>query len=98
MGLLLALALAVAACSGGGKGNGVASLSGNGSATSTTRAGGDLAQAAVAYGRCLRQHGINVPDPRDGDDVQLPTGIRRNDPRLTAAVQACGQQGDEGGK
>jgi hypothetical protein len=98
-GLLLALALTVAACGGGGKGEGVASLGGAGSATSTTSAGasGDLAGAAAAFGRCMRQHGIDMPDPQvSGDDQQLPTGMRKDDPRLKAAEQACQQSGGGG--
>jgi hypothetical protein len=68
--LALALALAVAACGGGNKTEGVASL--GGSATPTTsgsKAGGgkdisnDLPQA-LAFGRCMRQHGDNLPDPQ----------------------------------
>jgi hypothetical protein len=103
LGLLLAVGVAVAACGGGGgKGDGVASLGGAGSATSTTRAGagGDLTRAAVAFARCMRQHGINMPDPQvtgDGGDQQSPTGVRKDDPRATAAEPACAQ-GGKGGK
>jgi hypothetical protein len=98
-GLLLAVGVAVAACGGGGgKGDGVASLGGAGSATSTTtaNAGEDLdpAQAALAYGRCMRQHGINIPDPQvTGDelDMELPRGVNREAPKYKAADQACGR-------
>jgi hypothetical protein len=96
VGLLLAVGVAMAGCGGGGsdKTSGVASLGGAGGATSTTRAGAssDLTQAALAYGRCMRQHGINVPDPQitaDGIDEQVPAGMRKDDPRLRAARQAC---------
>ena len=65
----------------------------SGGATSTTRAGAssDLTQAALAHGRCMRRHGINVPDPQvtaDGIDEQVPAGMRKDDPRLRAARQA----------
>jgi hypothetical protein len=109
-GLLLVLALAVAACGGGGgggKSNGVASL--GGSATSTTsgsNAGGgnDISndfRQALAFARCMRQHGINLPDPQvtaEGVllDEQLPTGMRKDDPRLKAAEQVCRQRGRGG--
>jgi hypothetical protein len=95
MGLLpgLLLALAVGACGGGGGNNsGVASLGG---------AGSDPIQAALAYGRCMRRHGINIPDPQitaEGSSSSSPTGMSRNDPRLRAAEQACRQQGGGGGK
>jgi hypothetical protein len=96
----LPLALAVAACTGGGhKGSGVASLGGADQATSTTTANAgedvDPAQAALAYGRCMRQHGINIPDPRvDADgglDMELPRGVNGDDPKFKAADQACGR-------
>jgi hypothetical protein len=57
-------------------------------------------QQALAFARCVRQHGINLPDPQitaDDIDQQLPPGMRRDDPRLTAAEQACAQ-GGKGGK
>jgi hypothetical protein len=57
-------------------------------------------QQAVAFARCMRQHGINLPDPQitaEGIDQQSPPGMRRDDPRLTAAEQACAQP-SKGGK
>jgi hypothetical protein len=57
-------------------------------------------QQALAFARCMRQHGINMPDPRitaDDVDQQGPPGMRKDDPRLTAAEQACAQRG-KGGK
>jgi hypothetical protein len=95
-GLLLTLALAVAACGGGaGKSDGVASLGGADSATSTTAAGGgDDRQKALDWARCMRQHGINLPDPQitaNGIAQPLPEGMDRDDPRLRAPRQACRQ-------
>jgi hypothetical protein len=59
-------------------------------------------QQALAFARCMRQHGItNMPDPQitaDGIDQQSPPGMRRDDPRLTAAEQACQQDWRKGGK
>jgi hypothetical protein len=112
LGLLLALALAVAACDGGGgdKTDGVASL--GGSATPTTsgsKAGGgkdpsnDLRQL-LAWARCMRQHGINTPDPQlsgDGGITQkVPRGDGKgpNDPKFKAAEQACKQYQPDGGQ
>jgi hypothetical protein len=104
---MLALALAVAACGGGNKTEGVASLGGSATpTTSANKAGGgkdisnDLPQA-LAFARCMRQHGDNLPDPQitaEGITQQNPTGMSRNDPRLRAAEQACRQQGGGGGK
>jgi hypothetical protein len=104
-GLLLALALAVAACGGGGgTSNGVASL-GDGKATAaTTSPGGnsDPQQAALAYAKCMRQHGINMADPKlgAGDRVGslLPEGVSPDDPKFKAAQQACQQYLPNGGQ
>jgi hypothetical protein len=102
LGLLLVLALAVAACGGGGKSNnGVASLGGD-KATGTTRAGGsDDRQAALNYARCMRQHGIDMPDPKfDAQGhmaLQNPPGVGPDDPKFKAANQACQQYLPNGG-
>jgi hypothetical protein len=102
-GLLLALGLALAACGGdGGNSNeGVASLDG-GEATTTTSAGagGDVKQKALAYARCLRQHGIDMPDPTfDAQGhmaMQMPSGVGPDDPKFKAADQACKQYAPSG--
>jgi hypothetical protein len=93
LGLLLAVGLAVAGC-GGGKGGRVASLGGGDQPTSTTNAGGsggyDLRQA-LAFTRCMRQHGYDMPDPQvEGNNVglQLPNYQGQRAPRFQAAWQA----------
>jgi hypothetical protein len=104
--LVLVLALAVAACGGGGgKGGGVASLGGNDKATSTTSpgGGGDSTQADLAYARCMRQHGIDIPDPKTDangrtDWGELPPGVGPDDPKFKAAQQACRQYRPNGGQ
>jgi hypothetical protein len=96
-GLLLVLVLAVAACGGGGgKGDGVASL-GGGKPTATTSPGsGDSTQADLAFARCMRQHGIDMPDPKPDGRVDAP-GIDPDDPKFKAAEQACQQYEPKGG-
>jgi hypothetical protein len=104
-GLLLVLALALAACGGGNDGNdGVASL-GGGKATPTTSAsadGGGSIQADLAYVRCMRQHGINLPDPKvdaQGNVTQgHPPGLNPDDPKVRAARRACRQYRENGGE
>ena len=96
---LLALTLAVAACGGGGKSNGVASLSGADKPTATTNASGsqDERQAALNFARCMRQHGIDMPDPKfdanGGITQEGPPkgsgGKGPDDPTFKAAQQAC---------
>jgi hypothetical protein len=47
---------------------------------------------ALAFARCMRQQGVNLPDPQitaKGIRQRLPTDVDRDDPRLSAAEQAC---------
>jgi hypothetical protein len=106
IGLLLGLllALAVAGCGGGGsKSNGVAGL-GDGKATATTSPGGssDPQQLALAYAKCMRQHDINMPDPKldanEGVGSLLPEGVSPDDPKFKAAQEACKQYTPNGGQ
>jgi hypothetical protein len=104
LGLLLALPLAVAAC-GGDKPSGVASLGGSDQPTSTTSVGGgNDRQKALNWARCMRQHGINTPDPKITADgvVQQPPHVEQpaeqKSPKLRAAEQACQQYLSNGGQ
>jgi hypothetical protein len=103
-GLLLVLALAVAGCGGGSDGNdGVASLGGDQpTATTSPGGGGDVKQRALAYARCMRQQGIDMPDPKfDAQGrmaQQLPAGVGPDDPKFKAADQACKQYAPGGGE
>jgi hypothetical protein len=100
---VLALTLMVAACGGGGgKANGVASLSGSKQPTATHAGGShDDRQAALNWARCMRQHGIDLPDPkfsRDNITQRLPTRAEQNSPKFKAAQQACRQYQPDGGQ
>jgi hypothetical protein len=104
----LALAMAVAACAGGGaKGGGVASLSGSGQTTTTTTtpSAADAKQAALNFAKCMRQHGIDMPDPKVSGNGELSLGVnagpgslRPDDPKFKAAQQACQKYLPNGGK
>jgi hypothetical protein len=101
----LALTLGVAACGGGGKANGVASLNGSNKPTATTSGGGssDPRQAALNFARCMRQHGIDVPDPKPGGGIEIkggggPGGVNPDDPKFKAAQQACNKYLPNGGQ
>jgi hypothetical protein len=53
-------------------------------------------QQALAFATCMRQQGINLPDPKitpKGIRQHPPTDMDRDDPRLGAAEQACDQYG-----
>jgi hypothetical protein len=104
VGAVLALTLTVAACGGGGKANGVASLSGANKATATTTTTGsshDDRQKALAWARCMRQHGIDLPDPKFSENLieqRLPTRAEQNSAKFKAAEQACKQYLPDGGQ
>jgi hypothetical protein len=96
----LGLAMVLAACGGSPGGDRVASLSGTG-ATTTTGAGDaaakDPQQRALDFARCMRAHGVDMPDPEVDDQGRIKLRIgaggagKRPDPgKLEAAQKACG--------
>jgi hypothetical protein len=96
----LGLALALAACGGSPDGDRVASLSGGG-ATGTTngtaKTAKDPQQAALDFAKCMREHGIDMPDPQVDEQGRVrvrvggPGGGARPDPKkLDEAQKACG--------
>jgi hypothetical protein len=104
---VLALAPAVAACGGGDQNDGVASLSGANKATTTTSAPlskQDAQQAALAFARCMRQQGIDMPDPQmSGNRITQefkagPGSKGPDDPKFKAAQQACNKYLPNGGQ
>jgi hypothetical protein len=104
----LGLALALAACGGSPDGDRVASLSG-GQATATTNGAGKAAardpqQAALDFAKCMREHGVDMPDPEVDDQGRIRVRVgaggagRRPDPKkLEAAQEACGSLMGGGG-
>jgi hypothetical protein len=48
---------------------------------------------AVEHARCMREHGIDIPDPQFDEDggiqLRLPQGTGINDPKLREAQEAC---------
>ena len=70
----LFIVLALAACGGGGGSGGVASLDGSkqsdsdGTATTSSE---DPQDAALEFVKCMREHGVDMPDPTAGGGIQL---------------------------
>lgn len=94
------VALVATGCgSDGGDPAGVASLNGNSrnaSSTETTAKKLDPADAARAFARCMRDHGVDMPDPKIGTngEVQIQVGgpgVAENvDPKkMEGADRAC---------
>jgi hypothetical protein len=100
-GVVVAVALAVAACGGDNKTRGVASLAGATPTTSAGNANSGKGQAALNWARCMRQHGINLPDPKfdawGHSQQQLPSGAQTKSPKFKAADQACQKYLPNGG-
>ena len=89
-------AVLLAGCSSGGHPAAVASLAGTSGPSGTTARHGPLTQAqrnalAVDFARCMRSHGVDMPDPqptgRGGLSMDGP--VNQNQAVLRTAQQAC---------
>jgi hypothetical protein len=65
----------------------------------------EMQDQALAFSRCMREHGVNMPDPTFGSEGQMMmtigdgNGIDPTDPKFEEAQQACGSAfGPGGGK
>ena len=82
---VLALAMLAVACGGssGGDGEGVASAGGSGGQkASDSSAKKDPQQAGLDFAKCMREHGVDMPDPKVGEGgmVMLAPGGGGDDP------------------
>jgi hypothetical protein len=109
LGLALALALGAAACGGSPDGDGVATLGGDGANDQQTGSGSakkDPQEAALEFARCMREHGVDMPDPEVDSQGRIRVtvgnpGSKGNPPdpkKLEAAQQACGNLLGGGGE
>ncbi|GIF50090.1 hypothetical protein DFJ67_3137 [Asanoa ferruginea] len=97
----IALLLALSGCGGddGGDGNGVASLGGTptASASSGAAAPADEGERALKFAQCMREQGIDMPDPEiDGGRISQRINARRGD-NVEAAQEKCKQYAPSGG-
>ena len=108
LGLGLVLGLGAAACGGSSDGNDVATLGGDGANRPKTDGGSarkDPQQAALDFAKCMREHGVDMPDPEVDSKGRIRVTIgspagkgSRPDPKkLNAAQQACGHLLGNGG-
>jgi hypothetical protein len=87
----VALTLALTACGGdgGGDSDGVASLGGQASGSNgSTTTEQDPEQAALDYARCMREHGVDMPDPSPGGGLGLNV-TPANEDKVRDAQRAC---------
>ncbi|MFI6743102.1 hypothetical protein ACIBI9_60315 [Nonomuraea sp. NPDC050451] len=86
------LAVALTACGATADGGGVASASG-GQATSSAPASSsaptDQREAALKFAQCMREHGVDMPDPSaDGKiEINVPPGTPEQ--KVKEAHEAC---------
>ncbi|MEU9232169.1 hypothetical protein [Streptomyces subrutilus] len=93
------LALAVTGCTGGSDGGGKDSGPGGGSGSGSGSGSGTDADNAVKMRQCLREHGIDAPDPKPGQDPRGMTVGGGVDPeKMQEAMKACGMGGPGSGK
>ncbi|MEV4459929.1 hypothetical protein [Microbispora sp. NPDC049633] len=89
--LALALALALAACGAAPTGDGVASAGGAAStatAKPSARGPADLQEAQLKFAQCMREHGVDMPDPGPDGRVRI-TGKKGEEATMRKAMQAC---------
>jgi hypothetical protein len=110
LGLGVALALGAAACGGSPDGDGVATLGGDRQTGNGGGSGGsgtakkDPQEAALEFARCMREHGVDMPDPEVDSNGRIrvtvggPAGKRPDPKKLEAAQQACGHLLGNGGE
>jgi hypothetical protein len=96
-----AMALAISACGGGDGGDGpaaaddVASLGtdqetdpGGSNGTPETTAPVDVEEAQLAFAECMREHGIDMPDPGSEGGIQIMANEENQD-EVDAAMEEC---------
>jgi len=109
LGLGLVLGLGAAACGGSPDGNGVATFGGDGASAQQGTGGGsgsaskDPQQAALEFAKCMREHGVDMPDPEVDSKGRIRVTVRAGrgqaDPKkLEAAQRACGHLMGGGGE
>ncbi len=95
LALSVVLALSLAACGSGGGDDGVASLSGQDAAAASPTPSVDPEEALADFAACMREHGIDIPDPQVDSEGRIePQGEGvdpgRIDPKkLQDAMEAC---------
>ena len=77
--ITVACAAALAACGSSGK-----------PASSASAQTGSKRDFGLTFARCMRAHGVNVPDPSGGaNGIQIPVGTDTQSPAFKAARAAC---------
>ncbi|WP_232384368.1 hypothetical protein [Actinomadura violacea] len=88
-----------AACGGGGDGGGVASAGGAAAKASASPSRSLSAEdAQLKFAQCMRQNGVDVPDPGSGHAETMRIGKGSDREKVQAALKKCQSWLQAGGK
>lgn len=83
-GLLLAGGITITGCAGSGDAQAQSSGSPN------------AQDKSVQFAQCMREHGVNIPDPKPGGGgLKVPKEALADKAKLNAAIKACGKYGGQ---
>ncbi|MBO2445770.1 hypothetical protein J4573_01580 [Actinomadura barringtoniae] len=87
---MAAVALLGAACNGSGSGSGDGDKKGSGSSNAASGNGSSMDQG-LKLAKCMREHGVNMPDPKAGEDSHsISIGGDGSSPeKIQKAMDAC---------
>ncbi|WP_169946922.1 hypothetical protein [Microbispora sp. H11081] len=91
LGLVSALALTLAACGAAPDGEGIASAAGaaaGATATPSPRGPADRQEAQLKFAQCMREHGVDMPDPGPDGRVRI-IGEKGGEATMSKAMRAC---------
>lgn len=94
----LVLGLVLTGCGAEKDGSGVATAGGDATATGGTDAADlDDRDRMLAFTECLRDNGLDVEDPAEGEGLKLVFGPGMDRAKVDAAMEACREYAPEGG-
>jgi hypothetical protein len=84
------LALTITGCGSSPTGNGVASVGGGAvSGSAPTSAVMSLEDSSRQFAQCMRDHGVDMPDPDPSGKPGNMADVDRNSPAFTKGMEAC---------
>ncbi|HEU4421941.1 MAG TPA: hypothetical protein VFR67_05300 [Pilimelia sp.] len=99
--LPLLVVLAVTGCGAKDGGDGIATAGGSGNPSPSSSASGEKlsdSERAVKFARCMREHGVDMPDPDPDGGPQTFTMKKEEQGKYDAAMKACKAYAPFGGE
>jgi hypothetical protein len=99
-GLAVAAVLGLTGCGGGGSDSGVATAGGASAVKASASASKSLSpeDARLKFAQCMRQNGVDMPDPQPGSDFRMDVRKNVDRAKLQAAMKKCQQYLQGGGR